>query len=188
MSRRPNRIVLALLGLVLVAGGALVLLAAYGILPVAEPGALYDDLAAAAEAHPEQWAGGVALGGLLAAALGAWLVRRQLRVRRGGRLGTVTLAREARGRTTLEAASVGRAAAADLRRGRGVVSTHVRMVTYGPRPRLLVALAIDTDTDPRAALGGAEDVYQRICGLLGTPDLHVDTVVRPTAKPGDRVR
>lgn len=188
MSRRPNRIVLLLLGLVLVAGGVLVLLAAYGILPVAEPGALYDDLAAAAEAYPESWAGGVVLGGLLAAALGAWLVRRQLRGRRGGRLGTVTLASEARGRTTVEAASIARAAAADLRRGPGVVSSNVRMVTSGSRPRLLVALAIDTNTDPRAALGVAEEVYARVRGLLGAPDLHVDTVVRPTAEAGDRVR
>ncbi|MDP8930304.1 MAG: hypothetical protein M3O70_17480 [Actinomycetota bacterium] len=188
MSRRPNRIVLLLAGLLVASTGTVALLSAADILPVAEPGALYDRLTTSALAHPEQWTASVVLGGLLVAAVGTWLVQRQLKIRRGGRLGRVTLTREQRGRTTLEATAVARAAAADLRGRRGVVNSDVRMVTFGSRPRLLVSLAIDTDTEPRKVLGRAEEVYQRLCRLLGKQDLHVETIVRPTGKPPRRVQ
>lgn len=188
MSRRPNRIVLLMLGLLLVAAGAGVLLAAAGILAVVEPGVLYERLAAAAQDHPEQWAAGLTFGALLVALFGIWLVRRQLKIRRGGRLSTVTLARQERGRTSLQATAVTRATAADLRGRRGVVNSHVRMVTFGSRPRLLVSLSIDADTEPRTALGQVEEVYERVCRLLGKQEVHVDTVVQPTAEVSRRVQ
>lgn len=188
MNRRPNRIVLIIVGLVLAAAGTFALLAAGGVVAIAQPADLYDQLAVSVAAYPREWAAGVVVGGLLVAALGAWLVRRQLRTRRGGRVGTVQLDRRDLGGTTLEAAAVARAAAADLRTRRGVVDSNVRMLTFGSRPRLLVSLAIRADTEPRAVLDRAEDVYQRLCRVLGAEAVHVDTRVRPTGEPPSRVR
>lgn len=188
MNRRPNRIVLTLAGLALVAAGTIALLAATGVVSLRQPGDIYDELAASVTGHSRNWAAGVVIGGLVLAAVGAWLVRRQLRVRRGGRLGTVTLDRRDRGRTTLEATAVARATAADLRARRGVVDSNVRMVAFGSRPRLLVSLAVSADTEPQAALDRAEKVYQRLPGVLGTDAVHVDTTVRPTAQRSSRVQ
>lgn len=188
MNRRPNRIVLLLAGLVLATVGATALLAAARLVALPEPAALSAESSASFEAYPQAWAAGAVLGGLLAAAVGAWLVKRQFKTRPAGRVGRVTLARGDRGRTTLEAAAVARAAAADLRSRRGVVASHVRMVTFGARPRLLVSLAIDADTEPRTALERAEEVYGRVCRLIGRQTVRVDTVVRPTAAESSRVR
>lgn len=188
MNRRPNRIVLGVTGLVLVAAGTLTLLAAGGAVPVAQPADIYHELAASVAAYSWQWTAGVVAGGLLLAAAGAWLVRRQFRAGHGGRLSTLTLDRRERGRTTVEATAVARAAAEDLRARRGVVGSEVRVVAFGSRPRLLVALAVSADTEPRTALDRAEDVYPRLCRVLGTEAVHVDTRVRPTAEPPARVR
>lgn len=187
MNRRPNRVVLLLVGLVLVAAGTVALLAADGILAVPDPGDLHGQLAASAAANPRGWALAAVVGGLVVAGIGAWLVRRQLTVRRGGRLTTVTLDRDERGRTTLEAAPVARTVAADLRARRGVVDSGVRMITFGSRPRFLVSLAITADTEPRTALDRAEEVYERVCRSLGAEDVHVDTRVRPTGEHSSRV-
>lgn len=188
MNRRPNRILLTLTGLLLVAAGALALLAATGVIPVRQPGNLYDELVASVTTYSREWAAGGVIGGLLVAAVGAWVVRRQLTVDEGGRIGTVTLDRRGRGRTTLEAAAVARATAADLRARRGVVDSDVRVVAFGSRPRLLVSLAVSADTEPHVALDRAEEVYQRLPRVLGTEAVHVDTRVRPTAERPARVQ
>lgn len=187
MNRRPNRFVLLLTGLLLVAAGTAALLAADGIIPLLEPGELYEQLNTSVGAHPREWAAGVVVGGLLLAGIGAWLVQRQLKLRRGGRLGTVTIQRGDRGGSTLEAAAVARAAAADLKAQRGVIDSRVRMITYGSRPRLLVFLALSADTEPRTALDRAEEVYQRVSQVLDKEAVHVDTRVRPTGERGGRV-
>lgn len=187
MNRRPNRVVLLLTGLLLVAAGTVALLAADGILAVPEPAELYEQAAASAAAYPREWAAGAVVGGLLVAAVGAWLVQRQLKVRRGGRLSTVTVDRGERGGTTLQAAAVARAVAGDLRARRGVVDSDVRMITFGSRPRLLVSLSINAQTEPRTALDRAEEVYQRVGRVLGRDVVHVDTRVGPSREPSSRV-
>ncbi|HEV2766361.1 MAG TPA: hypothetical protein VGV63_01480 [Acidimicrobiales bacterium] len=188
MNRRPNRIVLALTGLLLVAAGSFALLAATGVIALRQPGDLYNEVVASVTTYSREWAAGGVVGGLLVAAVGAWLVRRQLTVEEGSRLGTVTLDHRDRGRTTLEAVAVARATAADLRAKRGVVDSAVRMVAFGSRPRLLVSLAVSADTEPHVALDHAEEVYQRLPRLLGTEAVHVDTRVRPTGEGPARVQ
>lgn len=188
MNRRPNRIVLCTTGLVLVAAGTAALLAANGIVRVTQPAKIYDQLVDSVAVYSREWTAGVVLAGLLVAAVGAWLVRRQLTPGHGNRLGTVTLDRRERGRTTLEATAMARAAAADLHARRGVVSSDVRMVAFGSRPRLLVSLAVSADTEPHTALDRAEEVYQRVCRVLGSEALHVDTRVRPTGERPARVQ
>lgn len=169
------------------AAGTVALLAAEGILPLPGPAELSEQLAGSTADRPEAWAAGGVIGGLLVAAVGMWMVRRQLRVRRGARLGTVTLHHDQRGRTTLESVAVARAAAADLRGRRGVVDSDVRMITLGARPRFLVSLAIGADIEPRTALERAEEVYDRVRQVLGRDAVHVDTTVRPTGQPPGRV-
>lgn len=187
MNRRPNRIVLTLTGVVLVAAGTTALLAAGGVVALQQPAQLHDRLTASVAANPEAWTAGVVVGGFLVAAMGFWLVRRQVTAGAGHRLGTLTLRRGPQGRTTLEAAAAARAAATDLRARRGVVGTGVQMVAFGPRPRLRVSLAVNADTEPRVALDRAEEVYERMRRVLGTEAIHVDTTVRPTGEPSARV-
>lgn len=187
MNRRPNRFVLLLVGLVLMGAGVTALLAATGVLRLAEPATIYERLTTSANSNPAAWAAATVAGAIVVAAVGAWLVRRQLRIRRGGRLGTVTLDRGERGVTTAEAAAIAGAAAADLRAQRGIIDSTVRMVTFGSRPRLRVHLAISADTDPRTALERAEAVYRRVGQVVGRPAVHVDTTVRPTATQAERV-
>jgi hypothetical protein len=180
MNRRPNRVVLVLVAVVLLALGLVPLLVGAGLLPLREPADLYGEMVAGAQAFPWAWALGVVLGGILLAALGAWLVRRQLRIRRGGRLDTVVVQRTDRGRTTLKAVSAAQAAAADLSSRKPILDSNVRMVTFGDRPRLIVDLDVPAEGDPRRALQAAEDAYGRLATALGVEAVHVDTQVHPT--------
>jgi hypothetical protein len=187
VNRRPNRIILSAIGVLLIVAGAAALLAAQGVLDVEQPAELHDRLSASAATYSREWKAGVLVGGLLVAAIGAWLVRRQVTAGGGDRLGTLMLHRGDRGRTTLEATAVAGAAAKDLRGLRGVVDSAVRMVSFDTRPRVRVWLAVSAHTEPRAVLDRAEDVYQRISRMLGTEAVHVDTTVRPTGEPPARV-
>lgn len=187
MNRRPNRIVLSVTGVLLVVAGATALLAAQGVVDLQQPAELHDRLTASVATYPREWTAGVLVGGFLVAAIGAWLVRRQVTAGGGDRLGTLTLHRGRRGRTTVEATAVAGAAAKDLRGRRGVVDSAVRMVSFGARPRVRVWLAVSAHTEPRAVLDRAEHVYQRIGRMLGTDAVHVDTTVQPTGEPSARV-
>lgn len=184
MSRRPNRVILTIVSILLIALGLIPLLAAAGVIPLEDPSEWYLDMAAGADAYPWAWSLGVIAGGLLLAALGAWLVARQLRGRPGGRLDTVVVQRRDGGRTTLQAAAAANAAAKDLRRKSPIADSGVRMVTYGSRPRLFVVLDISPETDPHRALDAAEDVYGRLADVLGADALSVDTRLRLTSRGG----
>lgn len=187
MTRRPNRIVLLLLALLLLAGAAVVLLAAGGLLELVAPADLYGRARSSAVAYPLAWTAGILAAGVLLALVGTWLIRRQFRIRPGGRLETVTVERGERGNTTVQAAPVARAAAADLQQVRGVEDSSVRLVTFGTRPRLIVDLDVDRDAAPRDVLERTESVYERLCGHLGVEGVHVDTVVRPSIRDARRV-
>lgn len=187
MTRRPNRIILLVIAVLLLAGAAVALLAAAGLLALPAPADLYQQVEASAAAYPAAWAAGGIILGLLAIWLGAWLVRRQLRIRPGHRLSTVALERGERGRTTFQAAPVSNAVAADLRRVRGVEGSRVRLVTFGSRPRLFVDLTIDRDAPVRDVLDRAEPVHERLRQHLGVERVHVSTTVRPSSDTDGRV-
>lgn len=178
MTRRPNRFLLLLLAVLLLAGAAVALLAAAGVLQLLAPSDLYEQAQSSAAAYPLPWAAGIVVGGIVVAILGAWLVRRQLRVRPGGRLGTLTVQRGDRGRTTLPAVAVANAVAADLRRVRGVEGSNVRLVTFGTRPRLIVDIDVDRDASVREVLDRTESVYERLCRHAGVDTVHVTTRTR----------
>jgi hypothetical protein len=188
MTRRPNRVILLVVALVLIAAAVLALLAAAGIVNLLTPADLYQRARASAALYPLAWQAGFAVAGLFLIVLGAWLVRRQLRLRPGGRLDTVTLQRGDRGRTTVAPAQVAGAAAADLRHVRGVAGSNVRLVTFGARPRLIVDLDVDREAPLREVLDRTESVYARLSQSLGVEGVHVDTTVRPTGREQDRVQ
>lgn len=186
MNRRPNRVTLTLVALLLIVGGVVGLLAAAGVVALQQPAEVYEQMVAGAGAYPWAWLLGIIAGGLVVALFGTWLVARQVGGRRGGRLGTMVVQRADRGRTTLKAAAVTRAAAADLRSHRTVRDSSVRMITFGARPRFLVNLTVSTDTDPLRALEVAEDVYERLNGMLGADKVIVNTRLR--LRPGSPSR
>ena len=187
MTPRPNRIILLLIAVLLLAGAAVVLLAAAGLLELPPPADVYGTAEASATAYPLAWAAGSAAAGIVLAALGAWLVRRQLRFRRGERLNTVVLQRGDRGRTTVKATAATDMAAADLRRVRGVEDSKVRFLTFGARPRLNVELDIDQEASLREVLERTEPVHERLSRHLGVDGVHVETTVRPTSGAARRV-
>ena len=188
MNRRPHRALLTLVALVLIALGLLPFLAAGEVVPLEQPAGLYMQMVAGADAYPWAWLLGFIAGGFIVAALGAWLVSRQLRARPGGRLGTVVVQRQEAGRTTLQAAAAAQAAAADLRTRLPITDSGVRMVTFGARPRLFVDLEISADTDPHRVLESAEEVYQRLAGVLGVDAVNVDTRLQPRTTGQARVQ
>jgi hypothetical protein len=188
MNRRPNRVVLTVLAILLVALGAFLLLAAEGVVALDQPADVYRRTAAGAADYPAAWLLGLIVGGLVVAVLGLWLVARQFRWRPGGRLDTVVVQRADHGRTTLQAAAAADAAAADLRRRPPITGSAVRMVTFGSRPRLYVDLDVAAETDVHRALETAEESYQRLAGVLGVDAVSVDTRLRPTAPDRARVQ
>ena len=188
MNRRPNRAILTLVSLLLIALGLLPFLAAGGVVPLEQPAGLYLQMVAGADAYPWAWLLGFIAGGFIIAALGAWLVSRQLQARPGGRLGTVVVQRQEAGRTTLQAAAAAKAAAADLRNRLPITDSGVRMVTFGARPRLFVDLEISAEADPHRALESAEDVYQRLARVLGVEAVNIDTRLRPRTTGQPRVQ
>lgn len=188
MNRRPNRATLTLVSLLLIALGLLPLLAAGEVVRLEQPAGLYMRMVAGADAYPWAWLLGFIAGGFIIAAIGAWLVSRQVRLRPGGRLGTVVVQRQEAGRTTLQAAAAAKAAAADLRSRLPITDSGVRMVTFGARPRLYVDLEISAETDPHRALESAEEVYQRLAGVLGVDAVNIDTRLRPRTTGQSRVQ
>lgn len=187
MNRRPNRVILTFVALLLIVVGVVGLLAAAGVVVLQQPAEVYEQMVAGAAAYPWAWLLGIIAGGLVVALLGAWLVVRQLGGRRSGRTGTVVIQRADRGRTTLKAAAVTRAAAVDLRSHRTIQESSVRISTFGARPRLLVNLSVSADTEPLRALEAAEDVYDRLAGVLGADKVIVETRLRLRPKASSRV-
>ncbi len=185
---RPNRFILLLIAVLLLAGAAIVLLAAAGLLELPAPAELYGEAEASAAVYPWAWVAGSAAAGVVLAALGAWLVRRQLRFRRSERLSTVVLQRGDRGRTTVKATAVTDMAAADLGRVRGVQDSKVRFLTFGARPRLLVQLDVDEDASLREVLERTEPAHERLSRHLGVDGVHVETIVRPSTEAARRVQ
>lgn len=187
MNRRPNRVILTFVALLLIVVGVVGLLATAGLVVLQQPAEVYEQMVAGAAAYPWAWLLGIIAGGLVVALLGAWLVMRQLGGRGSGRLGTVVVQRADRGRTTLKAAAVTRAAAADLRNHTTIQESSVRMATFGARPRFLVNLSVSTDTEPLRALEAAEGVYERLTRVLGADKVIVDTRLRLRPKALSRV-
>lgn len=184
-----NRTLLTLLAIVFVALGAVVLLAAVDVLAIVQPSELFERLESAIERDPQLWWPALIGGSLLLALLAAWWAVRQVIVRRpGGALSTLTLDVGDHGRTTVEAAKVAEAAAADLRRLPGVTASSARLVHDGGHPRLRTRIDVPADVDLRSLRMSANDVYARVAGVLGRDALPTQTRIRPIRTESSRVR
>lgn len=177
-----NRVILTVLALLLIAAGILALLAATELLTVAQPGVLRRQIGAATRADPGFWWPILVGGAVIIALLAAWWAARQVIVRRpGGSLSTVTLDSGDRGRTTVEAAKVAQAAAADLRRLPQVTSSSARLVANSQTRQLRTRVDVPADADLRSVRSAAGDVYDRVAAVLGADQLVTHTRIRPVA-------
>lgn len=184
-----NRVVLALFAILLIAAGAIALAAAAGTLALAEPSRWYRQAQAQVQADPQIWWPVLIGGAVIVFVLALWWALRQVVVRRpGGGLSTVTLEDGDRGRTTVDAAPVARAAAADLRRLPEVTDSSVRLVSDSGGQLLRTRIDVLTDADLTSVRDAARDVYQRVAELLGSKDLATHTYIRPLGQSQRRVR
>lgn len=197
-----NRVLLALIGLGLAGLAVTGLLAAQGLVLIAQPATLYERAVTALET-PEGMAI-IAAAGLLLTALALWWVSRQITppVRSG--VDTLTIHHNAvvqpsddaenpedsppaRGRTTLDADAVSRVVAADFAQLPGVEDAGCRLLTAGSRPRLRVRAEVHADADLHAVRTAAEQVYGRLCRLLGVEAVHAEVELRPRDRQRERV-
>lgn len=184
-----NRFWLALLGLLLAAAGVVGLLAAAGAIPVEQPADSYARAADTVLGRPDLWWPVIFAALALLLLLGLWIAWREASARYGGPgVGTVQLDRGERGRTTLDASAVAGAASADLRRVPQVVDASVRMVGYGPVPKLVARVDTLADADLDAVRQGSEDVLQRVQRAVGVAEVNADIRLRPTRREAPRVR
>ncbi|MDQ6783028.1 MAG: hypothetical protein M3063_06230 [Actinomycetota bacterium] len=176
---RFNRKLLGLLGLVVAAGGAGGLLLGLGALDATSPGALYaaraDDVAANANL-----AAGIAMAVcLILVVLGLRWAFAQLRpVTDGERLGTLKLCTGPRGRTTVAATTVARAAAADIASQPGIASAKVRLRAVQPQARVTLAVEVELDADADAVLSELESALTRLLGALGSDPSEARSEIR----------
>lgn len=195
---RVNRVALGVAGAVLVAVGVGGLLLGQGVITWSSPGREYARRAADAVGNPDL-AAGIAMGVCVVALLVGlrWALAQLRPVSDGERLGTFRVGDGSRGRTTVAAASVARAAAADLGRRPGVASAKVRLRALRPRARVTLAVELTIDADIEVGLAEIQGVLDRLLAALGTDGDHADAEVRirfarpasaPRSAPAVRVR
>lgn len=184
-----NRALLALLAILCIVGGTVALLAASGILTIAQPAALYERLGSAIADDPGLWWPALIGGAIIVFLLAAWWALRQAIVRRsGGVLTTVTLDTGDRGRTTVAAASVAHAAATDLRRLPQVTASSARLVDAGRGRQLRTNIDVPAEADLRSVRASTGDVYDRVATVLGVDQLSTHTRIRPVGMQSARVQ
>ncbi|MEJ7844629.1 MAG: hypothetical protein WKF93_03215 [Acidimicrobiales bacterium] len=177
MTRRADRVVIAVLGLVLAGLGTVLVLAAGDVLDLDEPATLLDRAARSIDQRPALWLGLLALAAGLLVAIGARVLRRSLL--RPSRPAAIELSDGPRGRTRLEPAAIERAVRADLRHVDGIRASRVTLRTTGPRPRLRVVLTLDPAlADVAAARAATEAAYRRLATCLALEGVRADLVVR----------
>lgn len=177
---RVNRIVLGCLGVILTAAGVATLLLANGALQWSEtPGSIYrrgtaDALGAA------NLSAAIAMAVCLVLLLvGLRWARAQLRpVSDGARLGTLRLGDGERGRTSVPASAVGRAAGADLASCHGVSAARVRLLAIHPVPRAVVVVEMAIDADPREVMLEVSAALGRLARALAAPTVDADLRLR----------
>lgn len=195
-----NRVVLALIGLVVLAAAVTGLLAARDLVLIADPATLFARAQTALRTTAEVMAL-TAAAGLVIAALALWWVSRQITPPVATGIDTLTIhdtgvvhgsddgadPAPTRGRTTLDADAVARVVAADFARLPGVDDAGCRLLTAGARPRLRVRAEVYADADLDVVRRAAEEVYGRLCRVLGVESVHAEIELRPRDRPRERV-
>lgn len=189
MIDRTNRVVLLLLALLLIALGVVTLAAAQDLLTLEQPATVFDGIATAVQQRPELWWPVIIAATAVIAGLAlAWAVRQVVIRRPGGALSTITLDDGDRGRTTVDAASIARVAAADLARLPQVTGSDARLVGNGDGRQLRTRVDVLTNADLAGVRAAADDVYARVADAIGVAALPAHTRIRPVGGPPPRVR
>jgi hypothetical protein len=193
-----NRVLWSIIGALLFAAGVVGVLASQGAIsnvdrqqPLVTTG-----MTDWWNAHSGLAAGLTIAGGLLAAFLGFWLLRAQLRGRGGPPMrdlafGTPDAAASDGndiGRTKVTSNALHHALERDLATDRNVRRAAVRLTGPSEHPELLVRLAVTPDADIARVAGHLEGAVQRFATTSGvTPDLS-DVLVRIPAGAPQRVQ
>lgn len=184
-----NRAVLTVFALLLVAAGTVVLASSAGLLVLDEPPALYGRFTASVRAYGEIWWPALIGGAVVVLLLAATWALRQMIVRRTGEgLSMITLEAGDRGRTTVDAATIARAAAADLGRTPQVTASTARLVHDSAGRQLRTRIDVFADADLAAVDAATCEVYERVAAMLGDEQLATHTRIRPVAGEPRRVR
>lgn len=189
MIDRTNRVVLLLLGVLLVAAGAVALAASQDAVALDQPASVFDRVSMAVQQRPALWWSVIlAATGLIMALALLWAVRQVVVRRPGDPLSTITLEDGDRGRTTVDAASIARIAAADLARLPQVTASDARLVGDGAGRQLRTRVDVLTGADVRALQSGAARVYARVADAMGADSLSTHTRISPVGGRAPRVR
>lgn len=179
-----NRVRLAVVGAVALAGAGWFLLARLGML--GRWGAAQPDLSGPMLAVPAAWRGGraswVLVGaGVLAVAVGLWWLVRQFPPR--WRVRWFGLGSDERGRTGLSTDALADAVADDVAALAGVASASARMFGARAQPELLVQVDVEDDVDTGELLSAIEaDVLPDLERFLDARLSHVGVRIRTGAR------
>lgn len=185
---RLNRVVLTGLGLIVVAGATIWLLAALDVLALDQPGDIY---ARAADAHTRSeavWNTVVilVLVGLTTAAV-LWTLAQLRPPQRDRSIGTVTLERSRRGTTTFDVNALRRVTSMDFERLTGVVRARTRVVEGGRNPVVRVDVTTDRRADLHEIRREVDLIIDRIRHALDAEGVRYDITYRPRMPTNARV-
>ena len=168
---RFNRGLFLVVGVILVVVGGIGLLLGEDVFGGTAPGTLYARRAADVARSPDL-AAAIAMAVCLVALLAGlrWAFAQLRPVSDGERLGTLTLSTGPRGRTTVAATSVARAAATDIGGRPGVTAAKVRIRALQPQTRVTLTVELSLDADPDAVLGELQSALTRLYGALGVDE------------------
>ncbi|MDQ2728725.1 MAG: hypothetical protein M3Y91_12895 [Actinomycetota bacterium] len=176
---RFNRALFVVVGLILAGAGGGGLLLAEGVIDGTSPGTLYARRAADASASPDLAAAIAMAVCLVVFLVGLRWAFAQLRpASEGERLATLTLSAGPRGRTTVAATTVARAAGADVTSQPGVASAKVRLRALKPQTRVTLSVELTLGADPDAVLGELEQALTRLFGALDVDESESQTEIR----------
>ncbi|MDQ2725048.1 MAG: hypothetical protein M3Y36_06085 [Actinomycetota bacterium] len=176
---RLNRVLFGIVGVILAGAGGGGLLLGEGVIHGTSPGTLYARRATDAATNPDL-AAGIAMALCLVVLLVAlrWAFAQLRPVTDGERLATLTLFAGPRGRTTVAAASLAKAASADIASRLGVTSAKVRLRALQPQTRVTLSVELALDTDPDAVLGELQEALTRLLGALDVEEADSQTEIR----------
>ena len=184
VSKAPNRFILFLIGIVLLAAGAAVVSAALGLLTQWEQAPQPGDSLGSADALPAWLPAGVLAASVLLVLLGLWWI--VTAVPRSERAGDLQLHRDGSdGVTRLSSSVLQRAIADSAEKLPGVVAATVRLEGTASAPGLLIKIEVDERSDIRSTV---HQLHRQTCAeveqSLQTELTGVRVIVDPVRRTG----
>lgn len=187
---RANRVLWSIIGVVLIAAGALTAAASMGWLPGAETESplLWAEVIEQWQAwEPWVWLV-VAVIGLLLAWLGWRLIRAQFSVGGGHRMRDLKIdAPDGRGHTVVGRSTLAHATEQELERLPGVDDAAVRLLGEHREPEVQARLEVRSDASLSAVASGVSEALDRFTATSGLSPETVDVTVELAGGPPSRV-